>query len=163
MGFIMRIGIGYDVHRLAENRKLIIGGVEIPYEKGLDGHSDADVLIHAIIDSILGAMAKRDIGYLFPDSDDSYKDVDSKCLLGNVVDLMEYVGYKIGNIDCVIIAQSPKMSPYIEQMQEILSYILKTGVENINIKATTTEKLGFEGQGLGISAQAVCLLENIIK
>ncbi len=159
----MRIGIGYDVHKLAENRKLIIGGIEIPYDKGLDGHSDADVLIHAIIDSILGAMSKRDIGYLFPDTDDSFKDIDSKILLGNVVDLMEYAEYKIGNIDCVIIAQSPKMSPYIEQMQEVLSYILKTDIENINIKATTTERLGFEGKGLGISAQAVCLLEKIIK
>lgn len=159
----MRIGIGYDVHKLVENRKLIIGGVEIPHDKGLDGHSDADVLIHAIIDSILGAMSKRDIGYLFPDTDDSYKDIDSKVLLGNVVDLMEYAEYKIGNIDCVIIAQSPKMSPYIEQMQEVLSYILKTDIENINIKATTTEKLGFEGKGLGISAQAICLLEKLIK
>ncbi len=159
----MRIGIGYDVHKLAENRKLIIGGIEIPYDKGLEGHSDADVLIHAIIDSILGAMSKRDIGYLFPDTDDSFKDIDSKILLGNVVDLMEYAEYKIGNIDCVIIAQSPKMSPYIEQMQEVLSYILKTDMENINIKATTTERLGFEGKGLGISAQAVCLLEKIIK
>lgn len=159
----MRIGIGYDVHKLAENRKLIIGGIEIPYDKGLEGHSDADVLIHAIIDSILGAMSKRDIGYLFPDTDDSFKDIDSKILLGNVVDLMEYDEYKIGNIDCVIIAQSPKMSPYIEQMQEVLSYILKTDMENINIKATTTERLGFEGKGLGISAQAVCLLEKIIK
>ncbi len=159
----MKIGIGYDVHRLVENRKLIIGGVEIPYGKGLDGYSDADVLIHAIIDSLLGAMGKRDIGTLFPDTDNSYKDIDSKYLLGNVVDLMEYVGYKIGNIDCIIIAQNPKMSPYIVQMQEILAYILKTSVENINIKATTTEKLGFEGEGLGISAQAVCLLEKIIK
>lgn len=159
----MRIGIGYDVHKLAENRKLIIGGIEIPYDKGLEGHSDADVLIHAIIDSILGAMSKRDIGYLFPDTDDSFKDIDSKILLGNLVDLMEYAEYKIGNIDCVIIAQSPKMSPYIEQMQEVLSYILKTDMENINIKATTTERLGFEGKGLGISAQAVCLLEKIIK
>ncbi len=159
----MRIGIGYDVHKLVEDRKLIIGGIEIPYEKGLDGHSDADVLIHAIMDSILGAMGKRDIGYLFPDSDDSFKDIDSKLLLGNVVELMEYADYKIGNLDCIIIAQSPKISPYIEQMQEILAYILKTDIENINIKATTTEKLGFEGKGLGIAAQAVCLLEKIIK
>lgn len=159
----MRIGIGYDVHRLVEDRKLIIGGIEIPYEKGLDGHSDADVLIHAIMDSILGAMAKRDIGYHFPDTDNNYKDIDSKVLLGNVVDLMDYIGYKIVNIDSVIIAQNPKMSPYIEQMREVLAYILKTDIDNINIKASTTEKLGFEGKGLGISAQAICLLENIIK
>ena len=156
----MRIGIGYDVHKLVEDRKLIIGGIEIPYEKGLDGHSDADVLIHAIMDSILGALAKRDIGYLFPDNDDDYKDIDSKILLKKVVQLMREMDYKIGNIDSVIIAQSPKMSPYIEQMRDILSEIMETDINNINIKATTTEKLGFEGKGYGISAQAVCILVN---
>ena len=156
----MRIGIGYDVHKLVENRKLIIGGIEIPYEKGLDGHSDADVLIHAIMDSILGALAKRDIGYLFPDNDADYKDIDSKLLLEKVIKLMREMGYKIGNIDSVIIAQSPKMSPHIEQMRAILSEIMETDIDNINIKATTTEKLGFEGKGYGISAQAVCILEN---
>lgn len=159
----MRIGIGYDVHKLVENRKLIIGGTEIPYDKGLDGHSDADVLIHAIMDSILGAMAKRDIGYLFPDNDENYKNIDSKILLGKVVEIMEDMDFKIGNIDSVIIAQSPKMSPYIEQMRTVLSKILKTDIENINIKATTTEKLGFEGKGLGISSQAVCILEKGCK
>lgn len=159
----MRIGIGYDVHKLVENRKLIIGGTEIPYDKGLDGHSDADVLIHAIMDSILGAMAKRDIGYLFPDNDENYRNIDSKILLGKVVEIMEDMDFKIGNIDSVIIAQSPKMSPYIEQMRAVLSKILKTDIENINIKATTTEKLGFEGKGLGISSQAVCILEKGCK
>ncbi len=159
----MRIGIGYDVHKLVENRKLIIGGIEIPYDKGLDGHSDADVLIHAIMDSILGAMAKRDIGYLFPDNDENYKNIDSKILLGKVVELMEDMDFKIGNIDSVIIAQDPKMSPYIEQMRAVLSKILKTDIENINIKATTTERLGFEGKGLGISSQAVCILEKGCK
>ncbi len=159
----MRIGIGYDVHKLVENRKLIIGGTEIPYDKGLDGHSDADVLIHAIMDSILGAMAKRDIGYLFPDNDENYKNIDSKILLGKVVEIMEDMDFKIGNIDSVIIAQGPKMSPYIEQMRAVLSKILKTDIENINIKATTTERLGFEGKGLGISSQAVCVLEKGCK
>lgn len=159
----MRIGIGYDVHKLVEDRKLIIGGIEIPYEKGLDGHSDADVLIHAIMDSILGAMAKRDIGYLFPDNDNNYKNIDSKILLKKVVELMKSMGYKIGNIDSIIIAQSPKMSPYIEQMRTVLSEIMETSIDNINIKATTTEKLGFEGKGFGITAQAVCILEESSK
>lgn len=159
----MRIGIGYDVHKLVENRKLIIGGIEIPYEKGLDGHSDADVLVHAIMDSILGALAKRDIGYLYPDNDNNYKDIDSKILLKDVIEIMKKSGYKIGNIDSIIIAQSPKMAPYIEQMRIILSEIMGTDIENINIKATTTEKLGFEGKGYGISAQAVCILEELNK
>jgi len=159
----MRIGIGYDVHKLVENRKLIIGGVEIAYDKGLAGHSDADVLIHAIMDSILGALAKRDIGYLFPDNDDNYKDIDSKILLKRVYELMKNMDYKIGNIDSIIIAQSPKMAPHIEQMRTIISEIMETDFENINIKATTTEKLGFEGKGYGISAQAVCILEKRCK
>ena len=159
----MRIGIGYDVHRLAENRRLVIGGVEIPHDKGLKGHSDADVLIHAIIDSILGALAKRDIGHLFPDDDNRYKDIDSKFLLKRVVEEMKLCGYEIGNSDSIVIAQNPKLSPYIEQMRAVLSEIMETDIENINIKATTTEKLGFEGKGLGISAQAVCILEKRYK
>ena len=159
----MRIGIGYDVHKLVEDRKLIIGGIEVPYVKGLDGHSDADVLIHAIMDSILGALAKRDIGYLFPDNDNKYKDIDSKILLKKVVELMKNMDYKIGNIDSIIIAQSPKMSPHIEQMRIVLSEIMETDIDNINIKATTTEKLGFEGKGYGITAQAVCILEESSK
>ncbi|QSX04903.1 2-C-methyl-D-erythritol 2,4-cyclodiphosphate synthase [Sedimentibacter sp. zth1] len=156
----MKIGIGYDVHKLVEGRKLIIGGIQIPYKKGLEGHSDADVLIHAIMDSILGALSKRDIGNIFPDTDMKFKDIDSKLLLGNVVELMKSMDYKIGNVDSIIVAQSPKMSPYIEKMRKILANIMETDTENVNIKATTTEHLGFEGQGLGVSAQAVCILER---
>lgn len=156
----MRIGIGYDVHALVENRKLIIGGVEIPYDKGLDGHSDADVLIHAIMDSLLGAMGIGDIGRLFPDTDMQYKGADSRVLLKHVVSLMKDNNYKLGNIDAIIIAQKPKMSPYIEQMKLNIAEDLESDISNINIKATTTEHLGFEGRGLGIAAQAVCLLEN---
>lgn len=156
----MRIGIGYDVHALVENRKLIIGGIEIPYDKGLDGHSDADVLIHAIMDSLLGAMGIGDIGRLFPDTDMQYKGADSRVLLKHVVNLMKDNNYKLGNIDAIIIAQKPKMSPYIEQMKLNIAEDLESDISNINIKATTTEHLGFEGRGLGIAAQAVCLLEN---
>lgn len=156
----MKIGIGYDVHALAESRKLIIGGVLIPYEKGLAGHSDADVLIHAIMDSILGALGLGDIGRLFPDTDNKYKDADSRVLLREVVKLMFDKNYKLGNLDAIIIAQKPKMSPYIEQMKKNLAEDFKTDISNINIKATTTEHLGFEGRGEGIAAQSVCLLEN---
>lgn len=156
----MKIGIGYDVHALKENRKLIIGGVQINYEKGLDGHSDADVLIHAIMDSLLGAIGCGDIGRLFPDTDDRYKDVDSRVLLRQVVNLMKDKNYELGNLDAIIIAQKPKMSPYIEQMKINLAEDLETDISNINVKATTTEHLGFEGRGEGIAAQAVCLLEN---
>lgn len=156
----MKIGIGYDVHALTENRKLIIGGVQIPYEKGLEGHSDADVLIHAIMDSLLGAMALGDIGRLFPDTDQKYKGADSRILLKEVTNLMKNNNYKLGNLDAIVIAQKPKMSPYIEQMKINLAEDLETDVSNINIKATTTEHLGFEGRGEGIASQAVCLLEN---
>lgn len=156
----MKIGIGYDVHALVENRKLILGGVLIPYEKGLEGHSDADVLIHAIMDSLLGAMGLGDIGKLFPDTDNQYKGADSRVLLRHVVKLMDDRNYSLGNLDAVIIAQKPKMSPYIEQMKKTLADDLKTDLSNINIKATTTEHLGFEGRGEGIAAQSVCLLEN---
>lgn len=156
----MRIGIGYDVHKLVDDRKLFIGGVEIPYEKGLLGHSDADVLIHAIMDSILGALALRDIGYHFPDTDNEYKDIDSKILLKRVYEIMKGKNYKIGNIDSVIACQKPKLAPYIDDMKKVIAEILNTDVENISIKATTTEKLGFIGRGEGISSEAVCLLER---
>lgn len=156
----MKIGIGYDVHALTENRKLVIGGVTIPYERGLMGHSDADVLIHSLIDSLLGAMGKGDIGVLFPDTDNDYKDVDSRLLLRKVYEIMCENNFSLGNIDAVIIAQKPKMSPYIEEMKKNISEDLKTNIANINIKATTTENLGFEGRGEGIGAQCVCLLET---
>lgn len=156
----MRIGIGYDVHKLVENRKLFIGGIEIPYEKGLLGHSDADVLIHAIMDSILGALALRDIGYHFPDNDNEYKDIDSKILLKRVYEIMKDKNYKIGNIDCVVACQEPKLANYIDDMRKIIGDILNTDIDNISIKATTTEKLGFVGRKDGISSEAVCLLER---
>ncbi|MGR5590640.1 2-C-methyl-D-erythritol 2,4-cyclodiphosphate synthase [Peptoniphilus grossensis] len=156
----MRIGIGYDVHKLVDDRKLFIGGIEIPYDKGLLGHSDADVLIHAIMDSILGALALRDIGYHFPDTDNEYKDIDSKILLNRVYEIMKGKNYKIGNIDSVIACQKPKLTPYIDDMKKVIAEILNTDVENISIKATTTEKLGFIGRGEGISSEAVCLLER---
>ena len=156
----MKIGIGYDVHALVENRPLIIGGVTIPYEKGLEGHSDADVLIHAVMDSILGAMGKGDIGFLFPDSDLKFKNIDSRILLRRVCDIMYENNYKIGNIDAVIIAQRPKMSIFIAEMKLNIAQDLKTDINNINIKATSTEHLGFEGRGEEIGAQSVCLLEN---
>jgi 2-C-methyl-D-erythritol 2,4-cyclodiphosphate synthase len=156
----MKIGIGYDVHQLVENRKLIIGGVDIPFEKGLEGHSDADVLIHAIMDSILGALGKGDIGCLFPDTDDSYKGADSRELLKAVSKIMKDNGYMIGNVDAVIIAQRPKMMTHIEKMKKNIAEDLETDISNVNIKATTTEQLGFEGRGEGIAAQSVCLLVN---
>ncbi len=156
----MRVGLGYDVHALVNDRKLIIGGIEIPYDKGLLGHSDADVLIHAIMDSILGALALRDIGYHFPDTDKKYKDIDSKILLEKVFKLMDEEGYEINNIDCVVACQKPKLKDYIDSMREIISKILNTEINNVSIKATTTEKLGFVGRKEGISAQAICLLRR---
>ncbi|HHX69134.1 MAG: 2-C-methyl-D-erythritol 2,4-cyclodiphosphate synthase [Miniphocaeibacter sp.] len=158
----MRIGIGYDVHKLVENRKLILGGIEIDYHLGLLGHSDADVCIHAIMDAILGALALGDIGKLFPDNDMKYKDIDSKILLRKVYDLMVEKGYKIGNIDTVIAAQQPKLSPYIDNMRKTIAEILNTEINNISIKATTTEKLGFEGREEGISTYSVVLLDKIV-
>lgn len=154
----MKIGLGYDVHQLSEERKLIIGGVDIPFEKGLLGHSDADVLIHAIMDSILGALGLGDIGKHFPDTDKEYKDISSLVLLGRVYNIMIDSNYSIGNIDTIIVAQKPKVAPYIEEMKEEISKVLNTSVSNINIKATTTEKLGFEGREEGIAAHSVCLL-----
>ena len=154
----MRIGLGYDVHKLTEDRKLIIGGVEIPHDKGLLGHSNADVLIHAIMDSILGALALGDIGKHFPDTDEEYKGADSMKLLEHVYNLITSKGYKIGNIDSTIIAQSPKMAPYIESMRSNISKVLNTDIDNINIKATTEEGLGFTGAKQGIASQSICLL-----
>ncbi|MDU3688678.1 MAG: 2-C-methyl-D-erythritol 2,4-cyclodiphosphate synthase [Anaerococcus hydrogenalis] len=157
----MRIGLGYDVHKLVENRKLILGGVEFQYEKGLLGHSDADVLVHAIMDAILGALNLPDIGNLFPDTDDEYKDIYSIKLLDRVVELMEEKSYKIGNLDTVIICEMPKIAPKREEIQKKLAKHLKTDIENVSIKASTSEKLSFTGRGEGIEARAVVLLEKI--
>ena len=155
---MMRIGHGYDVHRLTEGRKLILGGVDIPYEKGLLGHSDADVLAHAIMDSILGALALGDIGKLFPDTDPAYEGADSLKLLAAVANLVREQGFSIVDIDCVIAAQAPKLSPYRDMMRENLATACGIAVENLGVKATTTEHLGFEGREEGISAQAVALV-----
>ena len=155
----MRIGLGYDVHRLVEGRDLIIGGINIPYEKGLLGHSDADVLVHAIIDSLLGASALGDIGTLFPDTDPKFKDVSSIKLLEEVGKLLNEHKYSINNIDSTIIAQKPKMSPFIKEMRENIAEALKIDVTRINVKATTEEGLGFTGTGEGISSQSICLIE----
>ncbi len=156
---IMRIGNGYDVHKLTDGRRLILGGVEIPYEKGLLGHSDADVLLHAIMDALLGAAALRDIGYHFPDNDMQFKDISSIELLKKVSILIKNKGYRVVNIDATIIAQRPKLKDYIESMIANIALALEIPKENVNVKATTEEGLGFTGKGLGISALAVCLLE----
>lgn len=153
-----RIGTGYDIHRLKENRDLIIGGIKIPYEKGLFGHSDADVLIHAIIDALLGALALPDIGTLFPDTDPKYKDIDSKVLLKQVCDLIKEKGYQIGNIDSNIIAQAPKMMPHIQDMKKCLANVTETNIENISIKAKTNEKMDAVGEKRAIEANAVVIL-----
>lgn len=155
----MRVGFGYDVHRLTEDRKLILGGVEIPYEKGLLGHSDADVLIHAIMDSLLGAAALGDIGKHFPDTDDSYKDADSIMLLKEVKKLLDEKNFKINNIDATITAQKPRLAEFIPMMIKHICNALNLKKDAVNVKATTTEKLGFEGRGEGISAYAVCSIE----
>ncbi|MDO5127853.1 MAG: 2-C-methyl-D-erythritol 2,4-cyclodiphosphate synthase [Eubacteriales bacterium] len=157
----MRVGMGYDVHKLVEGRKLIIGGVDIPYEKGLLGHSDADVLIHAIMDALLGAATLGDIGKHFPDTDERYNGADSLVLLGQVAKLLDENNMLVGNIDATVIAQRPKMSPYIEQMRHNIADRLSIDLSQINIKATTEEGLGFTGTGEGISAQAICLLETV--
>lgn len=154
----MRIGMGYDVHRLVEGRDLILGGVLVPYEKGLLGHSDADVLLHAISDALLGAAALGDIGRHFPDTDPAFHNADSMKLLEEVAELIEKAGYQVGNVDATVIAQKPKLLNYIPEMRENISRVLKVQVEQVNVKATTEEHLGFTGEGLGISAQAVCLL-----
>lgn len=155
----MRIGLGYDVHRLVEGRDLIIGGVKIPYEKGLLGHSDADVLLHAIMDSLLGASALGDIGKHFPDTDEKYKGISSIKLLEEVGKLLLNNGYSINNIDSTIIAQKPKMAPFIQQMRENIANALNIDLMQINVKATTEEGLGFTGNGEGISSHSICLLE----
>ena len=155
----MRIGHGYDVHKLSQDRKLIIGGVEIPFEAGLLGHSDADVLLHAVCDSLLGAAALGDIGKHFPDTDPAYKNINSLFLLKKVGELISEGGYKICNIDATIIAQSPKMSPYIQKMRENIAEALSIDVSLVSVKATTEEGLGFSGRKEGISAHSVCLID----
>lgn len=157
----MRIGHGYDVHRFAENRALILGGVEIPYHLGLDGHSDADVLLHAVMDALLGAAGLRDIGYHFPDTDMRYKGASSLALLGCVAEKIREKGYRVGNIDVTMIAQKPKLKDYIPQMQENIAKQLSLDMDQVNVKATTEEGLGFTGRLEGLSCHAVCLLEKI--
>ncbi len=157
----MRIGNGYDVHKLVEGRKLILGGVEVPYEKGLLGHSDADVLVHAIMDAILGALAKGDIGKLFPDSSKEFKDISSLLLLKKVNEVLKKENYAIINIDSIVAAQAPKLAPYVNIMRENIANALQTDISNVSVKATTTERLGFEGRGEGISSYAVCLLKKL--
>ncbi|AGA67954.1 2-C-methyl-D-erythritol 2,4-cyclodiphosphate synthase [Desulfitobacterium dichloroeliminans LMG P-21439] len=155
---MLRVGIGYDVHALMEGRPLILGGIEIPHEKGLQGHSDADVLTHAIMDALLGALALGDLGKHFPDTDEQYRGISSIKLLELVMGLMAESGYKIGNIDCIIAAQRPKLAPHIPQMRENLARALKMDLGSVSVKATTTEHLGFEGREEGMSSQAVVLL-----
>ncbi len=155
----MRIGQGYDVHRLTEGRKLIIGGVEIPYEKGLDGHSDADVLLHAIMDALLGAAALGDIGLLFPDTDEQFAGADSMKLLQKVVEVLDEKGYSICNIDATVIAQEPKLRPFIDIMRQNIAEVLKMDVSQVSVKATTEEHLGFTGRKEGIAAQAIVLID----
>lgn len=157
----MRVGMGYDVHKLVEGRRLILGGVEIPYEKGLLGHSDADVLVHAIMDALLGAAALGDIGKHFPDTDPAYEGADSMRLLEEVRKLLDANNYVIGNVDATVIAQRPKLAPYIDAMRENIAARLQIDKNQVNVKATTEEGLGFTGQGQGISSQAICLLETI--
>lgn len=156
----IRVGLGYDVHKLAENRKLILGGVEIPYEKGLLGHSDADVLIHAIMDSLLGASKLGDIGVLFPDTDPKYKGISSITLLKYVKEEMDKKNIKVVNIDSIIVAQRPKMRPYVAEMERNIAEVLNMNIDDVNVKATTEEELGFTGNGEGISSKAVCLIEK---
>ncbi|MED4600385.1 2-C-methyl-D-erythritol 2,4-cyclodiphosphate synthase [Paenibacillus validus] len=161
---MIRVGQGFDVHQLVEGRKCIIGGVEIPYEKGLLGHSDADVLLHALSDAILGALAMGDIGKHFPDTDAEFKDADSYKLLLHIWKLATEAGYRLGNADCTIIAQKPKMAPYIPAMVERIAAALGAEASQVNVKATTTEQLGFTGRGEGIAAQAiVCLVQGVLS
>lgn len=158
---MFRIGQGFDVHQLTENRPLIIGGITIPYEKGLLGHSDADVLLHTIADACLGAIGAGDIGKHFPDTDPNFKDADSAKLLDHVYQIVKAAGYELVNIDCTIMAQRPKMAPYIEDMKARIAEILQSTTDRVNVKATTTEKLGFVGRGEGIASQAVVLLKKM--
>lgn len=159
----MRIGTGYDVHRLSAGRKLILCGVEIPYEKGLLGHSDADVALHAIMDALLGAAALKDIGYHFPDTDAQYSGADSRVLLEKVAEMLEDKGYFIENIDCTIVAQRPKLRPYLDEMTKNVADTLHLDISQVNVKATTEEGLGFTGALEGISAQAVCLIRSALE
>ena len=156
----MRIGHGYDVHRLAEGRKLILGGVEVPFQVGLDGHSDADVLLHAVMDALLGAAALRDIGYHFPDTDMRYKGISSMELLGCVAQKIQDAGFRVSNVDVTMIAQAPKLKPYIPQMMENIAAKLDLDLSRVNVKATTEERLGFTGNMEGMACHAVCLLEE---
>lgn len=158
---MFRIGHGYDVHKLVEERKLILGGIEIPHTHGLLGHSDADVLIHAVMDAMLGALALGDIGHLFPDTDDKYKGADSMKLFEEVCRVCREKGYEIGNIDATVIAQAPKLAPHIEKMRENIARVAGCDVSQISVKATTEEKLGFTGEKLGISAHSVALMKKI--
>lgn len=155
----MRIGHGYDVHKLVENRRLILGGVDIPHEKGLLGHSDADVLVHAVMDALCGAAALGDIGKLFPDNDDAYLGADSLVLLSKVNVYLKELNYTVVNIDATVIAQAPKLAPYIQTMRQNIASVLEIDVSQVNVKATTEEKLGFTGEKLGIAAHAVCLIQ----
>ena len=156
----MRIGYGYDVHRLVEGRRLILGGIDIPWEKGLLGHSDADVLTHALMDALLGAAALGDIGQHFPDKDPAYEGADSVLLLRHVCTLLREKGFRVGNVDCTVVAQRPKFAPHIPAMREKLAAAMEVGVDRVSVKATTEEGLGFSGEGLGIAAHAVALLES---
>ena len=156
----MRIGHGYDVHRLTEGRRLVIGGVDIPYEKGLLGHSDADVLLHAIMDAILGALSLGDIGKLFPDSSDEFLGADSLVLTSRVAAVMKERGYRIGNVDATVIAQAPKLRPYIDIMRANIAAALECDISDVSVKATTEEKMGFTGSGDGIAAHAVCIIKK---
>jgi len=158
---MIRIGHGYDVHRLGENRRLVIGGVDIPYELGLIGHSDADVLLHAISDALLGAAALGDIGKLFPDTDSKYEGADSLLLLRRVATRLNTAGYRVVNVDSTVIAQAPKLAPYVQKMRSNIARALDVQLNAVSVKATTEEGLGFSGEGLGIAAHAVCLIEKI--
>jgi 2-C-methyl-D-erythritol 2,4-cyclodiphosphate synthase len=158
IGFLYRIGHGYDVHRLKEGRRLVIGGVKLEYERGLDGHSDADVLVHAVMDAVIGALGEGDIGRLFPDSDDEHLDADSLALAGQVAALMRERGYEIVNIDATVVAQAPRLAPHVARMCENIARAFGCPAGAVNVKATTEERLGFTGEGLGIAAHAVALL-----
>ncbi len=155
---MVRIGNGYDVHRLTEGRRLVLGGVDIAYDKGLDGHSDADVLVHAMMDALLGAAALGDIGKHFPDTDERYRGISSMQLLAHVEQLLRDRGYRIGNIDSIVAAQQPKLAPYMEKMRQNIAECLRLPIDRVSVKATTTERLGFEGRGEGIASYAVCIL-----
>ncbi len=159
-GKSVRIGHGYDVHRLVEGRKLILGGVEVPHSLGLLGHSDADVLTHAVMDALLGAAGLWDIGHAFPDSDDRFKDISSLLLLERVMEMIKEKGYWVGNVDCTLLAQRPKLAAYIPQMRDNLACLMEVDTDRVNVKATTEEGLGFTGREEGIAAHAVCILEN---